>query len=583
MKLSYYNEEVDKILWDAIGNDSFIEADLPQLIEFVTETIYQYNTEITKDNLKLVVQFLIEHKYQKYYVYDVNSEYNKISEQKSTSPNKKNTPPIKTVPSPVNNDTNMKKSNTKSESSLDSDIMSINESETKLADDDDDIEVVSVGKPSTNYINSELASETNDKIQMTSHKDLVSHRHDYAHAKYKETIYIRRRKRIVEIKKIPQHEQKSKAWLNQRSECLTATAIATALDEDPYKYPAELLLDKCGRAPPFEENENVHHGKKYEEVGNMFYSFRNNILVAEYGLIQHDKYTFIGASPDGICEKNTADLQKLSKLVGRLLEIKFPKTRKIITEGDLDGEICPHYYYVQVQTQLYVTKMDECDFLQCQIEEYDSWEEFVQDSNTTIPGLSKKTNLEKGCLIQLLPRNMLGKDDPKMCLYNAKYIYPPRLHMTNDEIQKWISEEVLHFHKNEFSKKYVVDRIIYWRLAQVACNLIKADTKWFESKIPMLKQFWDYVLFYRKYPKKLDRLQKYIEEIGAKNSAEIFARVHKDYISVHKNTKYEPLYQEETEWRKIYNKKKASYQKYQEFLKNKSKYINRKKKNIIDV
>ena len=112
-------------------------------------------------------------------------------------------------------------------------------------------------------------------------------------------------------------------------------------------------------------------------------------------------------------------------MVGRLLEIKFPKTRKICTEGDLDGDICPHYYYVQVQTQLFVTGMDECDFLQCQIEEYDSWEEYFQDSNPNIPGLSKKTNLEKGCLIQLLPKKMIGTGDPKMCLYSAKYIYPP--------------------------------------------------------------------------------------------------------------------------------------------------------------
>ena len=58
---------------------------------------------------------------------------------------------------------------------------------------------------------------------------------------------------------------------------------------------------------PFKENENVHHGKKYEQIGTMFYSFRNNVAVAEYGLIQHDKYEFIGASPDGICEKYAAD------------------------------------------------------------------------------------------------------------------------------------------------------------------------------------------------------------------------------------------------------------------------------------
>jgi hypothetical protein len=223
--------------------------------------------------------------------------------------------------------------------------------------------------------------------------------------------------------------------------------------------------------------------------------------------------------------------------------------------------------------------MDECDFLQCQIDEYESWEDFIQDSISTIPGLSKKTNLEKGCLIQLLPKKMIS-GDAKMCLYNSRYIYPPKLHMTNSEIEKWLATELLNYHNNEFSKDYVIDRIIYWRLSKVACNLIKADNKWFESKIPMLKQFWDYVLFYRKNTKKLDRLVKYIEEVGAKNSADIFAKVHKDYISVHQNSKYELLYQSETEWRKKYNKKYAGYQKYQEFIKNKK---NGGKKTIMNV
>lgn len=589
MKLSFYNQEIDKILWDAIENDSFVESDLPKLINYVADTIYMYNTELAKDKLKLVVQFLIEHKYQKYYVYNIDADLNKtidetIESTKKISANEKivkQNPNLTTTRLPnstARTATSLVKTALKSDVHDESDTISINTSEIN---DDGDVEVLSADNPLKNYINPEIYSDESDKINLASANDLVSHRHDYPHSTYKEAIYIKRRKRIVKIKKIPQHEQKSDEWLQQRSQCLTATAIATALDEDPYKYPAELLLDKCGRAPPFEENENVHHGKKYEQIGTMFYSFRNNILVAEYGLIQHDKYDFIGASPDGICEKHTFDSQKLSKLVGRLLEIKFPKTRKINTEGNLNGDICPHYYYVQVQTQLYVTKMDECDFLQCQIEEYNSWEEFVQDSNTNIPGLSKKTNLEKGCLIQLLPKKMIGTGDPKMCLYNAKYIYPPGLHMTNGEIEKWVSSELLHFHKNELSKNYLIDRVIYWRLAQVACNLIRADTKWFETKIPILKQFWDYVLFYRKNSKKLDRLVKYIEQVGVKNSAEIFTRIHKDYATEHGDTEYEALYQEENEWRKKYNKKYASYQKYQEYLKNKARYV-KKKKTIVN-
>lgn len=536
MTLAYYSNEIDKIISDTVGDDHIFESDFDALVDHITETIFQYHIELSKENLKLVVHFILENKYQKIYV--LSTELN------------------------VGKNETLKDAEKITDLSEDeSDLMSVGDVDLN------EISEEFVDAMPNNYINPETG--TPDKIHLSSAKDLICHRYDYEHQVYKENVYIRRRKRIAEIKKIPQFEQKSIEWLKQRSECLTATAIAIVLDEDPYKHPIELLFDKCGRAPPFEENENVHHGKKYEQIGNMFYAFRNNINVAEYGLIQHDKYSFIGASPDGICEKHALDSNKLSKLVGRLLEIKFPKTRKINVVGDLDGDICPHYYYVQVQTQLYVTKMDECDFLQCKIEEYDSWEDYVQDSNPNLPGLSKKTNLEKGCLIQLLPKKMIGTSDPKMCLYNAKYLYPTKMHMSHDEIEKWISTEVLHFHHHELSDQYVIDRIIYWRLSQVACNLIKADTTWFESKIPMLKQFWDYVMFYRENTKKLDRLIKYVEEIGKDKSAEIFSRIHKEYQTIHKKSSYEPLYQTETEWRQKYNKKYAHYKKFNSSRKHK--------------
>lgn len=411
-------------------------------------------------------------------------------------------------------------------------------------------------KPYFKYdLDSALNLKEVQKIEILHANDLISHRYDYDGQVYQENKYINRKKRISEIKKIPQHEQKSKEWLAQRQECLTATAIAIALDEDPYKYPIELLLDKCGKGIPFEENENVHHGKKYEEIANMYYAYRNNVKVAEYGLIQSDTHSFIGASPDGICEENTLHNNKLTKLVGRLLEIKCPKKRKILTEGELNGDICPHYYYVQVQTQLFVTKMEECDFLQCQIEEYDNWDDFVEDSLPGLPGLSKKTNLEKGCIIQLLPKNLINNKNDNMCLYNAKYIYPPKLHMTYDEIKKWISEEIINYPNHLLNSDYVIDRIIYWRFEKISCNLIKYKKEWFESKISKLKQFWKYVLFYRENEKKLDKLVEFVQEFGIKDSKKIFSKINRDYIAVNTKSNYSPLYQKETAWRKKYNQK----------------------------
>ena len=471
MDLEFYNQEVDKILWDIIGSDSFLEDDLPILIDTITNTIYMYHKNITKENLWIIINHLMEQKYQKRYTYNNNSEYNKV----------------------------------------------------------DDFA---------------------DKISINNCKDLVSHRYDVSN--FEKEIHITRYNRVLKIKDIPQHEQKSKEWLDQRNRCITATAIAIVLDEDPYKHPAELLLDKCGKGIPFEDNENTHHGKKYELIGNMYYCFRNNVQVGEYGLIQHEDYPFIGASPDGICDKYTLNGTALSKLVGRLLEIKFPRTRNINVEGSLDGDICPHQYYIQCLTQLFVTELDECDFLQCKMEEYKSWNEFVNDTDPIIPGLSKTTKLEKGCLIQLLPKKQLLEHNS---LFKAQYIYPPKLHLSPQEIEKWIASEVLKFPQNQLANNYVIDKVIYWRFMKITCNLIKADHEWFESKVPTLKQFWLYVKFYRKHPDILNSLVEFINETGFRNSDKIFKKVHDDYLSVKKKSKYKPLYQTKNPWRIQLNEK----------------------------
>ncbi len=153
--------------------------------------------------------------------------------------------------------------------------------------------------------------------------------------------------------------------------------------------------------------------------------------------------------------------------------------------------------------------------------------------------------------------------DAKQCLYHAKYIYPSKLHMTLDETEKWIAHETCHYHENALSREYVIDRVIYWRLSLIACHLIKSDTKYFESIIPTLQQFWDYILFYRANPKRLDALVQYIQEIGVKKSSEIFERIHREYVASNKNTKYHALYQTVNPWRKKFNEKAARFQNYQ--------------------
>lgn len=84
----------------------------------------------------------------------------------------------------------------------------------------------------------------------------------------------------------------------------------------------------------------------FEPVASAIYAKMHNVILHEFGLIQHPKYTFLGASPDGITDD------------GVMLEIKCPMKRKIT------GEIPTQYYY-QIQGQLDVCGLDECDYLEC--------------------------------------------------------------------------------------------------------------------------------------------------------------------------------------------------------------------------
>lgn len=497
-----YNDQIDQILFDLLQSDSFEESELNFIIQTVTNTIYLFDKQVRRKNLLVIVEHYITNKYKKYYIYDQDSPYNVICNA------------ICNAAEDINSDSPIKEIRT-------------------------------------------------DKISLSSYTDLISHTNDHEGI-FTEGEFLIRSARIEQIKKIPQHEQKSDAWLAQRSECLTATAIATALDEDPYAHPIELLLDKCNRGKVFVQNPNVHNGNKFEQIGNMYYAFRNNVAMGEYGLIQDDVYPFIGVSPDGICEPNSLDLNqvastslsKLSKLVGRLLEIKFPKSRQIIKSGEIDGGICPHQYFIQVQAQLFVTKMAECDFLQCKAEEYDDVESYILDSDPLIPTLSKKTHLEKGCMIQLLPKKLINIQPEDICLYSSKYIYPPKLHMTMEEIELFVAKETINFESNPLSKEYRIDRVIFWRLTQVQCTLITANTEYFPSIIPKLKQFWDYVLFFRSNPTLLDKIFNLREKIGNDKTAKLFKRVHKFYSRANPETPYSPLYQKTNSWRKKFNEKK---------------------------
>jgi hypothetical protein len=189
-------------------------------------------------------------------------------------------------------------------------------------------------------------------------------------------------------------------------------------------------------------NENsLTWGHKYEPLSNLIYEMKMNTKVKEFGCIEHPVYKFLAASPDGIVvgENN----------YGRMLEIKNVVSRVI------DG--CPKKeYYVQMQLQMEVCNLDECDFVETKFTEYDGFQQFVEND----------TN-DKGVIAVFVKDN--------------KFVYEYMPFGSN--IDEW-TDTIIKTSQGEWFKN------IYWKLDVFSCVLVKRNKEWFQSAIGHLEDLW---------------------------------------------------------------------------------------------
>lgn len=150
--------------------------------------------------------------------------------------------------------------------------------------------------------------------------------------------------RVAELLAQAYADQRSQEWLALRGTMLTASDLATALGDNPYEKPSDLLLKKCG-AVKWDGNAATAHGTLLEPIARDLYDARYNRKSHEIGLVQHPIHKWLGGSPDGVTED------------GRLIEIKCPLTRKITPA-------VPKYYLPQIQLLLEVLDLEVCDFIQ---------------------------------------------------------------------------------------------------------------------------------------------------------------------------------------------------------------------------
>lgn len=265
-----------------------------------------------------------------------------------------------------------------------------------------------------------------------------------------------RSKKVSKLLKIEYPPQRSKGWFEMRKGCISASDCGCVIGVNHHEPQYGFYVKKLTE-PPFQSNKFCYHGTKLEEIATMVYEYRMDVKVKEFGLVKHPKYSFIGASPDGIVGKYKLDGESKTKLVGTMLEIKCVATREINEKDPFDT--IP-YYEAQVQNQLESCDLDVCHFWQCKIREYINRQEFIEDTDPQEPFRSKSFGFEKGCLIQLLPRDKIGelRDNYDEVVYgSSKFIYPPRIDMTPLECDLWIVDKLNNIEQsmsNEILKNY---------------------------------------------------------------------------------------------------------------------------------
>lgn len=342
--------------------------------------------------------------------------------------------------------------------------------------------------------------------------------------------YTKLQKHFNKLKNLPQPEQRTKEWFDYRHNRITASDTASAIDLNPYEPVESFILKKCDPNHKFLDNQNVYHGKKFELIATLIYEYINNVRVIEFGALPSEKYAILGASPDGICSCQTLDY-KFSPLLGRMLEIKCTVLRKIYPYGKIAGEICPFYYYCQVQQQLECCELEKCDFWQCKITEYKDRSDYLSDEclNTehtigindpikkgysTCEKIEIDNRIKKGVLLKFLPKIWTPEFDGDSIEWKSKFIYPNNLLMSEIEYDIWIATTLTDWYKNypEIAETHYYEKVIYWKLEQSHNVTIDRDRHFFANILPVLNETWSRVQYYRKNINKLDELREIINK-----------------------------------------------------------------------
>ena len=272
-------------------------------------------------------------------------------------------------------------------------------------------------------------------------------------------------KQLTKIKNKYQPDQRTDDWYHFRWDGLTASNLWKIFDTQASLN--SLIYSKCvpidiKKYQSVNIDSAFHNGHKYEPLSLMIYEEIYDTKVSEYGCITHDNYEFLKASPDGINTKRG------NPRYGRLVEVKNPVSRKLTGIPKKD-------YWIQMQHQMEVCDLNECDFLETIFKSYDNEDAFMKDGSFTTTADGKR----KGIIIRYF--------DNKEPIYE----YAP-LNISKQDFDVWYNETM------EKNKNLTWIENIYWYLEDISIVLVTRNRKWYNKALPKLIETWDTIVKERK-------------------------------------------------------------------------------------
>ena len=280
------------------------------------------------------------------------------------------------------------------------------------------------------------------------------------------------KQKLQAIRDRPQSEQCTPQWYLDRWNRLSGSNAWKAFGSQAQVN--SLILEKCkpidvGKYRNVNTESPLHHGKRFEPVSIQYYEYTYGAKVDEFGCVPHGEHSFLGASPDGIIVNE--DCSRF----GRMLEIKNVTTRKITGIPKED-------YWIQMQIQMEVCRLPECDFLETKFVEYEDECAFDADSNKENDETKWNYNLEgkrRGVIVYFI------KDDKPI------YEYAP-LNLSKNDFDVWYNETM------EKNKELTWIENIYWYLEDISIVLVTRNRKWYNAALPKMIETWETIVKERK-------------------------------------------------------------------------------------